>query len=75
MQASMVVAAVVVGTRPPRLRCRLLQRILHQAEQSKGRALGLDEIDKSMSEMSVANCLLCPCQKRKKETTAGDTNH
>jgi len=71
----MAVAAVVVGTRPPRLRCHLLRRILRRAEQSKGRALGLNEIDESMSEMSIANRLLYPCQKRKKETTAGDTNH
>jgi len=75
----MVVAVAVVGTRPPRLRCRLLRRILRRAEQSKGRTLWVSMrlvvCDKSMSEMSIANRLLYPRQKQKKETTAGDTNH
>jgi len=75
----MVVAVAVVGTRPLRLRCRLLQRILRWAEQSKGRTLWVSMrlvvCDESMSEMSIANRLLYPCQKQKKETTAGDMNH
>jgi len=31
--------------------------------------------DESISEMSVANRLFCPRQKRKKETMTGDTEH
>jgi len=76
---AVAVAVVVVGTRLPCLRCHLLRRILYRAEQSKGRTLWVSMrlvvCDESMSEMSITNCLLYPCQKRKKETMAGDTNH